>query len=69
MRFFSNRLLIGGLATALLATSLAGCGGGRRRNPVAAPADRPEKTEKEAPASEANARIRAALDRGDAKAA
>ncbi|HOY66528.1 MAG TPA: tetratricopeptide repeat protein [Candidatus Ozemobacteraceae bacterium] len=69
MRFFSNRLLIGGLATALLATSLAGCGGGKRRNPVAAPADRPEKTENEAPASEANARIRAALDRGDAKTA
>ncbi|MBP7633069.1 tetratricopeptide repeat protein [Candidatus Ozemobacteraceae bacterium] len=70
MRFTRTPLLIGGLSVALLATTLAGCGGGgRRRNPVSAATERPEKTEKEAPGSEANARIRAALDRGDAKAA
>lgn len=70
MRFMRTSLLIGGLSAALLATALAGCGGGgRRRNPVSATTDRPEKSEKEAPGSEANARIRAALDRGDAKAA
>lgn len=70
MRFLQTPLLIGGLSIALLATSLAGCGGGgRRRNPVSATTNRPEKSEKEAPGSEANARIRAALDRGDAKTA
>lgn len=70
MRFMRTPLLIGGLSIALLATTLTGCGGGgRRRNPVAATTERPEKTEKEAPGSEANARIRAALDRGDAKTA
>lgn len=70
MRFVQTHLLIGGLAIALLATSLAGCGGGgRRRNPIAATTERPDKSEKEASGSEANARIRAALDRGDAKTA
>ncbi len=70
MRLMRTPLLIGGLSVALLATTLAGCGGGgRRRNPVSATVDRPEKSEKEAPGSEANARIRAALDRGDAKTA
>lgn len=70
MRFMRTPLLIGGLSVALLATTLAGCGGGgRRRNPVSAATERPEKSEKEIPGSEANARIRAALDRGDAKTA
>jgi len=70
MRLSSHRLLIGGLFVALIAISFTGCGGGgRRRNPVATETERPEKSEKEAPASEANSRIRAALDRGDAKTA
>ncbi|HOT28577.1 MAG TPA: tetratricopeptide repeat protein [Candidatus Ozemobacteraceae bacterium] len=70
MRFMRTPLLIGGLSVALLATTLAGCGGGgRRRNPVSATVERPEKSGKEIPGSEANARIRAALDRGDAKTA